>query len=128
MFSIGGYSTWYGANGSYVDLVGNVSALRNKYNSTDGEKGSQNGFGAGISLEAGYPWQIGSSNWQIEPQAQLAYQYTRLNSFNDGVRDFSEFNYSLQGTVERMDVAIRDLVTALRALNRGAGELVQIVE
>ena len=36
-----------------------------------------------------------------------------------GVRDFSEFNYSLQGTVERMDVAIRDLVTALRALNRG---------
>ena len=89
MFSIGGYSTWYGANGSYVDLVGNVSALRNKYNSTDGEKGSQNGFGAGISLEAGYPWQIGSSNWQIEPQAQLAYQYTRLNSFNDGVRNIS---------------------------------------
>ena len=42
-----------------------------------------------------------------------------VGSFNDGVRDFSEFNYSLQGTVERMDVAIRDLVTALRALNRG---------
>lgn len=41
-----------------------------------------------------------------------------VGSFNDGVRDFSEFNYSLQGTVERMDVAIRDLVSALRAVNR----------
>lgn len=41
-----------------------------------------------------------------------------VGSFNDGVHDFSEFNYSLQGTVERMDVAIRDLVTALRAVSR----------
>lgn len=41
-----------------------------------------------------------------------------VGSFNDGVRDFSEFNYSLQGTVERMDVAIRDLVSALRTVNR----------
>lgn len=41
-----------------------------------------------------------------------------VGSFNDGVRDFSEFNYSLQGTVERMDVAIRDLVSALRTVSR----------
>ena len=42
-----------------------------------------------------------------------------MGSFNDGVRDFSEFNYSLQGTVERMDVAIRDFVGVMRQLTRG---------
>lgn len=42
-----------------------------------------------------------------------------VGSFNEGVHDFSEFNYSLQGTVERMDLAIRDLVAALR---RAQGE------
>lgn len=42
-----------------------------------------------------------------------------VGSFNDGVRDFSEFNYSLQGTVERMDVAIRDFVGVMRQLTRG---------
>ena len=43
-----------------------------------------------------------------------------VGSFNDGVHDFSEFNYSLQGTVERMDLAIRDLVSALRQAKGGA--------
>ena len=43
-----------------------------------------------------------------------------VGSFNDGVHDFSEFNYSLQGTVERMDLAIRDLVSALRQVRGGS--------
>lgn len=42
-----------------------------------------------------------------------------VDSFNDGVRDFSEFNYNLRGTVERMDVCIRDLVSVLRSSARG---------
>ena len=37
-----------------------------------------------------------------------------VESFNGGVRDFSEFNYNLRGTVERMDVAMRDVVSAMR--------------
>ena len=37
-----------------------------------------------------------------------------VDSFNSGVRDFSEFNYNLRGTVERMDVAMRDVVSAMR--------------
>lgn len=40
-------------------------------------------------------------------------------SFNEGVRDFSEFNYNLRGTVERMDLCIRDLVSVLRSSARG---------
>ena len=37
-----------------------------------------------------------------------------VDGFNGGVRDFSEFNYNLRGTVERMDVAMRDVVSAMR--------------
>ena len=87
MLSLGGYSTWYARNGTYLDLVGNVSWLHNKYRSRDGIKASQNGYGLGLSAEVGRPWRIGESQWQIEPQAQLSYQYIHLNGFNDGVRE-----------------------------------------
>ncbi|MCQ2557936.1 MAG: MotA/TolQ/ExbB proton channel family protein [Oscillospiraceae bacterium] len=39
-----------------------------------------------------------------------------VNSFNQGVVDFKEVDYNLHGTVERMDVAIRDLVRAVNDL------------
>lgn len=89
MYSLGAYSTWYGDNGSYVDLVANVSSIRNKYKSTSGHD-SQNGWGVGVSAEVGRPWLIGNSNWQIEPQAQLSYQYVHLSSFDDDVRNISD--------------------------------------
>jgi len=41
-----------------------------------------------------------------------------VEGFNSGVRDFSEFNYNLRGTVERMDVSVRDLVQGLREVSR----------
>ena len=87
MLSLGGYSTWYAKNGTYLDLVGNLSWLHNKYRSRDGLSASQNGYGLGLSAEVGRPWRIGESQWQIEPQAQLSYQRIHLNSFNDGVRN-----------------------------------------
>lgn len=39
-------------------------------------------------------------------------------SFNDGVHNFSELDYNLRGTVERMDVSLRDVVSGLRAVSR----------
>ena len=41
-----------------------------------------------------------------------------VENFNNGVRDFSEYNYNLRGTVERMDVTVRDLVAGLREVSR----------
>lgn len=84
MLSLGGYSTWYADNGSYVDLVGQVSYLHNKYSSRTGVSATQNGWGLGASVEMGRPWQLGDSRWQIEPQAQLSYQMVRLNDIDDG--------------------------------------------
>lgn len=84
MLSLGGYTTWYADNGSYVDLVGQASWLRNKYSSRTGVSASQSGWGLGVSAEVGRPWQLGDSHWQIEPQAQLSYQMVRLNDIDDG--------------------------------------------
>lgn len=37
-----------------------------------------------------------------------------VSSFNGSVHDFSEFNYNLRGTVERLDLSVRDFSAALR--------------
>lgn len=41
-----------------------------------------------------------------------------VGSFNNGVRDFSELNYNLRGTIERMDVSVRDVVSSMREVSR----------
>ena len=41
-----------------------------------------------------------------------------VDNFNEGVRDFSELNYNLRGTIERMDVSVRDLVGGMRETAR----------
>ncbi|MCR5089797.1 MAG: MotA/TolQ/ExbB proton channel family protein [Oscillospiraceae bacterium] len=44
-----------------------------------------------------------------------------LEKFSAGVHDFSEVDYNLRGSVERMDVTVRDLSAALREINRRLG-------
>ena len=44
-----------------------------------------------------------------------------VEKFNGGVRDFSEVDYNLRGSVERMDLAVRDLASALRELRGRTG-------
>lgn len=43
-----------------------------------------------------------------------------VGSFNQGIRDFSEFDYNLRGTVERMDVAVRELSNTIRRVTHGS--------
>ena len=51
-------------------------------------------------------------------RAPIAAMNKTVENFNNGVRDFSEFNYNLRGTVERLDVTVRDLVSGLREVSR----------
>jgi outer membrane autotransporter protein len=98
--SVGGYSTFYGNNGGYVDLVGQVSYLRNKYNARSNESVHQNGWGAALSAETGKSFTVYGNNWFVEPQAQLVYQYLSLDDFNDGIRHIDQHNPSaLRGRV-----------------------------
>ena len=41
-----------------------------------------------------------------------------VDKFNAGVHDYSEVDYNLRGSVERLDLAVRDLSGALRDINR----------
>nr|MBP6562199.1 autotransporter outer membrane beta-barrel domain-containing protein [Neisseriaceae bacterium] len=85
-FSLGAYQTHYQASGAYLDLMGQVTYLRNKYESRDNINVSQNGWGGLVSAEVGRPYAVGSSAWLVEPQAQLMYQYLHLSDFHDGKR------------------------------------------
>ena len=58
----------------------------------------------------------------IEDQKDHFQSFDRsLDKFNNGVHDFSEVDYNLRGSVERMDLAVRDLSAALREINRRMG-------
>ena len=85
-FSLGLTTTKYYNNGFYLDLVGQLSFINNKYNSRDGVSAKQRGNALAFSVEGGKNYSLGS-NWAIEPQAQLIYQYLNLKDFNDGVRE-----------------------------------------
>ncbi|PIT39765.1 autotransporter outer membrane beta-barrel domain-containing protein, partial [Snodgrassella alvi] len=98
--SVGGYGTFYGINGGYVDLVGQVTYLRNKYSARSNESEHQNGWGAALSAETGKSFIVYGNNWFIEPQAQLVYQYLSLNDFNDRIRHVDQHDPSaLRGRV-----------------------------
>ncbi|NML34303.1 autotransporter outer membrane beta-barrel domain-containing protein [Paraburkholderia antibiotica] len=87
--SLGGYWTRYLSDGTYFDSVGQVTHYHNDYSDSTGNPASQNGFGIALSQEVGKPFLIGSSSVAIEPQAQLMYQYLKLNGFTDNVSDIS---------------------------------------
>lgn len=98
MLTLGAYHTRYADNGSYLDLVGQLHAVQNKYTDKYGGEGTQKGTGGGLSVEVGRPWQIGDSQWLIEPQAQLSYQLTRYRGFADNISTVDGFtSHSLRG-------------------------------
>ncbi|EOT5917338.1 autotransporter outer membrane beta-barrel domain-containing protein [Escherichia coli] len=103
-WSLGVTDTYYTAGGSYLDLVGQFSYLRNHYESRDIVKVSQNGWSGLLSAEAGHPFVLSGTDtgpgWLLEPQVQLAYQYVSLQKFSDGVRDVDQNGQSgLRGRV-----------------------------
>lgn len=95
-FSLGLTHTHYTANGSYLDLVGQFSWLRNKYRARDSAKDiSQHGWGMALSAEVGRPFALtkhapNEAGWLIEPQAQLIYQHLSLNKFRDDYREIKQ--------------------------------------
>ncbi|WP_251864780.1 autotransporter outer membrane beta-barrel domain-containing protein [Achromobacter sp. Marseille-Q4962] len=89
--SLGGYYTKYWQDGSYWDSVIQVSHYRNKYDDTYGASGTQNGAGIALSQEVGKPFPL-AGRYAIEPQAQLVYQYLKLDGFDDGVSRVSGYH------------------------------------
>ena len=88
---VGVTHTRYSEDGSYIDFVGQLSWMQNKYNSLD-SKAKNHGLDVALSGEVGRPFVLSKEktnngdSWIIEPQAQLIYQYLGLNSFTDDMR------------------------------------------
>ena len=53
-----------------------------------------------------------------ENEAELSRFDQSIDKFNNGIHEFSEVDYNLRGSVERMDLAVRDLSATMRELNR----------
>ncbi len=104
-WSLGVTHTRYSPFGAYLDLVGQVSFYRNKYEPRKYNNVSQNGMGVVLSAEVGKPYalshrQPGEAGWMIEPQAQLIYQMVNLNDFNDGTRHVDQgVQHGLRGRI-----------------------------
>ena len=85
-FSLGVTTTKYYSNGLYLDLVGQVSFIKNKFNSRSDVQAKQNGKAIVLSAETGRTHKI-TENFTLEPQVQLIYQNLKLKDFNDGLRE-----------------------------------------
>lgn len=103
--NLGVTNTRYNENGTYIDWVGQLSWLNNRYSSVDGTGAKNHGWGTALSVETGRPYALGKDktnngdSWILEPQAQLIAQYLRLGDFNDGTRAVSQKGYGLRGRV-----------------------------
>ncbi|MBB1201834.1 autotransporter outer membrane beta-barrel domain-containing protein [Enterobacteriaceae bacterium 89] len=78
---LGGYATWTADNGFWVDNVLQYGRhdLRVK---TSGNTYEPNGNSLAASVEIGKPYNLGDSNWQLEPQAQLIWQHSSFDDIN----------------------------------------------
>ncbi|CRY55633.1 putative autotransporter protein [Yersinia intermedia] len=91
-YGVGGYYTLITSQGGYVDLVGQGTLYRNRYQSQHDAK--QNGYGVVMSAEVGQAYLI-ANNWKVAPQGQLKYQYLHLSGFSDDISGVNGTHYSI---------------------------------
>ncbi|KFE56459.1 autotransporter [Pseudomonas syringae] len=82
--SVGLYWTLTDPMGWYFDAVAMGTRLDGYSRSDRGVRIDTEGHAVTVSVEAGYPVQV-STNWVVEPQAQLINQHINLDSQNDGI-------------------------------------------
>ncbi|WP_392564947.1 autotransporter outer membrane beta-barrel domain-containing protein [Orbus wheelerorum] len=87
IFGLGAYYTYYTENGSYLDLLGNLTYIRNKYTTDDSRDNKNHAYGVAGSIEVGRPYALTNNgldngDWLLEPQAQLIYQYLKYNDID----------------------------------------------
>ncbi|WP_392552455.1 autotransporter outer membrane beta-barrel domain-containing protein [Orbus wheelerorum] len=87
IFGLGAYYTYYSENGSYLDLLGNLTYIRNKYTTDDSSDNKNHAYGVAGSIEVGRPYALtnhglNNGDWLLEPQAQMIYQYLKYNDID----------------------------------------------
>jgi outer membrane autotransporter protein len=83
-YSLGGYWTHIGASGWYTDTVLLAGRYKTDVRSTLGRGGRPDAKTLTASVEAGYPLAL-SDQIVLEPQTQLIWQRSTIDSFHDGL-------------------------------------------
>lgn len=78
-YFIGAYGNYTRENGAYADFVVQGARHHVDIKSDNNPTGKQKGHGVTASVEIGQPFTLGSSNWKLEPQAQIIHQWLDLN-------------------------------------------------
>ncbi|KAF1011327.1 MAG: Adhesin BmaC autotransporter [Pseudomonas fluorescens] len=86
--SLGVYWTLIGAQRGYIDVVLMGTRFSGNSESDRGIKLKTRGHDVLGSVETGLPLQV-SQRWEVEPQAQVIVNRTRLDRQNDGISDVS---------------------------------------
>lgn len=103
-FYVGGYGTWAGADGYYVDAVLKLNQLRNRADVVMSDfskaKGDYRNYGLGASVEAGRQLQL-SQHLYVEPFTQLSAVAVKGKAFtlDSGLRAENSATRSLLGKV-----------------------------
>ena len=78
-YFIGAYGNYTRENGAYADFVVQSARHHVDIKPDNNPSGKQKGHGVTASVEIGQPFALGSSNWKLEPQAQIIHQWLDLN-------------------------------------------------
>ena len=78
-YFIGAYGNYTRENGAYADFVVQGARHHVDIKPDNNPSGKQKGHGVTASVEIGQPFTLGSSNWKLEPQAQIIHQWLDLN-------------------------------------------------
>lgn len=81
-YFIGAYSNYTRTDGAYADFVLQAARHRADIKPDYNPISKQKGHGITASIEIGKPFTLASSNWKIEPQAQIIHQWLDLNDSN----------------------------------------------
>lgn len=89
-YTLGSYWTRKGPSGWYVDGVIQISRYDSIHaSSIEGQELDSSGSGIDLSLEGGYPFNLGNE-WKLEPQGQVIYQHISLSGGHDS---FGQITY-----------------------------------
>lgn len=99
IYSAGIYHSRFDEKGDYVDFVGGLHYIDNKYHNISGKTVGQKGVGVSASVEGGLHY-ASDNGWFIEPQAQLSWQLNKYSAFDDTVAHIDSYrNQSLRSRI-----------------------------
>ncbi len=108
-YSLGVYGGWLSDNGQFLDVIVKATNMKTDFDLayTSGERssGSFDTWGTSVALEYGWRFNCPSTNFWVEPQAEVTYGYMNDVNYttNDGVKAHQD---ALESLVGRLGVSI----------------------